>query len=483
MLVVAGHLLLIDAGNHRSLIYNSIPTTNNASADIVIGQADFTHGSANQGGSVSANTLNTPASLAFDGQELFISDQGNNRVLIYNSMPISNNVLANVVLGQSAFNTNVSNQGGIGANTLSTPIGLLIVDHKLLVGDVTNNRVLIWNSIPITNKAPADVVMGQTNFISNGDPGVASGSQVRPQDLVYDGKRLIISHDFNAIVSFHNGIPTTNGALLDLVIGEYNVNSIDASHFHEPRGLAVAEDELMVADLDNSRILIFPNTIDTPSMNITTPPEKVNNTTLRVKGSIQLGNRPNYSMQWVKTEINGGGLGYVTSLGGGRDNGDSLTLYDFMNEFNPTVNGGTTTNYTMKLVASSFNADTTSLFYFEPFNFDYIRRTNPTLTLSKQSLNISFLVNKQNIQRMKDNIDHFEVLTSTNSGRLWKPLTTNISTDKIDTTTGQIYLTISNTLLPKVKYLIKVVAVSKDSNWRQDSNILIYFVPLKKSSR
>lgn len=177
-------------------------------------------------------------------------------------------------------------------------------------------------------------------------------------------------------------------------------------------------------------------------------------------------------------EVNGQGLGYVTSLGGGRDNGDNLTLYDFFHEFNPTTGvGSDMNNYTLKLVASSFNADTTSLFYFLPFNFEYVRRSS---TAAISNLNFSFFVNKSQIQKVKDNVDHFEIQTSTDSGKMWQQLSTNISTDKIDTNTGQVYTTIPNTHLPGIKYLVKIDSISRDSNWRQPSNPLTYFVPKKK---
>ena len=50
---------------------------------MVIGQVDFTHNSANQGGSVGANTLYYPRGINVDDQRLFIADQSNYRVLIY----------------------------------------------------------------------------------------------------------------------------------------------------------------------------------------------------------------------------------------------------------------------------------------------------------------------------------------------------------------------------------------------------------------
>src|SRR3989344_9577639 len=88
--------------------------TTNMNASIVIGQSDFT--SAVDGSiSPSASGLSYPAGIAVAGNRLIISDVSNHRVLIYNSVPTSNNVAADVVIGQQNMTSNSSNQGGSAA--------------------------------------------------------------------------------------------------------------------------------------------------------------------------------------------------------------------------------------------------------------------------------------------------------------------------------------------------------------------------------
>jgi hypothetical protein len=55
-----GRLYIADLDNNRVLIYNSVPTANNASANVVIGQQNMTSNNPDQGGSANVNTLHSP---------------------------------------------------------------------------------------------------------------------------------------------------------------------------------------------------------------------------------------------------------------------------------------------------------------------------------------------------------------------------------------------------------------------------------------
>ncbi len=56
-----------------------------------------------------AGSLFSPASVSSDGQHLFVADNYQNRVLIWNSIPTSNGQPADVVVGQKDFVSNNSN--------------------------------------------------------------------------------------------------------------------------------------------------------------------------------------------------------------------------------------------------------------------------------------------------------------------------------------------------------------------------------------
>ena len=108
-------------------------------ASVVIGQQNFTSNTANDGqGSINKYGLSWPFGVYSDGTRLFVSDNVNNRVLIYNHIPISNHASADVVIGQQDFTHGDINQGGSAeANTLRVPAGILTIGNKLLISDVS----------------------------------------------------------------------------------------------------------------------------------------------------------------------------------------------------------------------------------------------------------------------------------------------------------------------------------------------------------
>ena len=59
-------LYVADGGNDRVLIYSTIPTANAVAADIVLGQTDFVTDAPTDG----ADTMNAPLSLAWDRRQL-----------------------------------------------------------------------------------------------------------------------------------------------------------------------------------------------------------------------------------------------------------------------------------------------------------------------------------------------------------------------------------------------------------------------------
>src|SRR5262249_30492771 len=142
---------------NRILIWNNISgLTNNANADVVIGQPDFKSVSI-PGQVPNAKSLRGPQGVWIQNGKLFIADTQNHRVLIYNSIPTQNGVAADVVLGQKDFSTFVEpdiSQARVDAQptNMLNPVSVTSDGVRLYVTDLGHNRVLIWNRIPTSNQ-------------------------------------------------------------------------------------------------------------------------------------------------------------------------------------------------------------------------------------------------------------------------------------------------------------------------------------------
>ncbi len=266
-------LYIADAANNRVLIYNTVPTVNHASADVVVGQPNMTSNSSNQGGNAAANTLNDPSSVYTDGTKLYIADAANNRVLIYNTVPTSDNASADVVVGQFKMNFNLANKGGLGANTLYSPYSVYTDGTKLYIADYSNHRVLIYNTVPTVNDASADVVVGQPDMTSNSlnqGGSVTANTLFAPYSVYTDGTKLYIADSLNHRVLIYNTVPTVNDASADVVVGQPDMTSnslnqgsgVAANTLWRPYSVYIDGTKLYIADYTNHRVLIY-NTVPT----------------------------------------------------------------------------------------------------------------------------------------------------------------------------------------------------------------------------
>jgi hypothetical protein len=249
----AGALYVADQVNHRVLGFNGVPTADGAAASFVLGQPNFT---ANASG-VTAQNFNFAIDCAVSGGKLLVVDAFNHRVLIWNSLPAAN-VPANVVVGQADFTSSAS---GTTQSRFNVPLLIAVAGGKMIVADELNNRVLIWNTIPTTNGAPADVVVGQTDF-TTGTAGLSASKFGTPRAVWTDGTRLVVGESTNDRVLIWNTIPTVNGAAADVVVGAADFttagsNTPSASSIGDPVGITSDGTSLFVSDLSFHRVLIF----------------------------------------------------------------------------------------------------------------------------------------------------------------------------------------------------------------------------------
>jgi uncharacterized protein (TIGR03437 family) len=298
-------LVVSDTDNNRILIWNSLPKANGQPADVVIGQPDFTHNATVS--PPTQTSLRGPEGVWISNGKLFVADTQDNRILIYNKIPTANNAPADVVVGQTSFTAFVqpdltASQPSTAANNMQTPVAVTSDGVRLFVADLGQNRVLIWNTIPTANGAAADVAIGQPDLVSaaennsftitnatldaanNPTAGTAVLCQsnavdsannatfpVRcaatlsfPRFMISDGKRLFLADGGNDRILIYNTIPKTSGARADIILGqpdEFSDNTGDnpdgTNAFQTPTGLAWDGTNLYVSDGYNRRIEVF----------------------------------------------------------------------------------------------------------------------------------------------------------------------------------------------------------------------------------
>ncbi|MFN0169699.1 MAG: hypothetical protein ACKV22_25020 [Bryobacteraceae bacterium] len=279
-------LAVADTDNNRVLIWNRLPTANGQNADVVVGQDNFTSNRIPPNNTPTNKSLRGPQGVWIQNNRLFIADTQNHRVLIYNSIPTSNGATADIVLGQPDFTTFVEPDltrapPTASTTTLLNPVSVNSDGTRLYVTDLGHNRVMIWNSIPTRNQAAADVVLGQPDMTSatanNSEKLCASdgtdpdGKPTYPRRCLAtldfpryalsDGRRLFIADGGNDRVLIYESVPTTNGQAADRVIGQLggqiNQASDSTDSMRTPMSLAWDGANLYVSDTYNRRIMIY----------------------------------------------------------------------------------------------------------------------------------------------------------------------------------------------------------------------------------
>ncbi|MGM3308438.1 hypothetical protein ACSQ6I_21100 [Anabaena sp. WFMT] len=264
-----GPLWVSDTGHHRLLGWRNLPTQDHQPADWVIGQPDFYHEGQNAKGIPGKATFSVPTILCKCGNGLAVADAWNHRILIWHNVPEDSNIPADLVLGQANFTENEPNRGSQqpGGNTLHWPYGVFYHQGQLFVADTGNRRLLIWNNLPTENGQPADIVLGQPDMISRNENGGGSptASSMRwCHDITLWEDNLVVTDAGNNRVMIWEGIPIENNAPCAVVLGQKNFNFVElnqgvyfpsGSSLSMPYGVDVAGDWLIVADTANSRLL------------------------------------------------------------------------------------------------------------------------------------------------------------------------------------------------------------------------------------
>jgi sugar lactone lactonase YvrE len=258
------------------------------SASHVLGQPDFNSSDAG----TTSSTLDSPAGLAYDpaNNRLFVDDELNNRILVFDTTAISDGEGASAVLGQPDF---VSSSTDTTSSTLSNPMSIAYdaSSSRLFVMDSYNSRILIFNVPPlIPDGEGASAVLGQPDFVSS-NTGVTSSTFNDPSALVYDpdSEMLWVGDTYNNRTLGFNvatSSPSINGEGASYVLGQPDftsngsgnssstLNSLSALGYDNITQQLIVADGFfggVVGDLaaaqGNNRILGFNVATSSPSIN------------------------------------------------------------------------------------------------------------------------------------------------------------------------------------------------------------------------
>jgi hypothetical protein len=249
-------LYIPDTLNNRVLGFLNVPGADGTAADFALGQTDLI--SAGAGNAPSA--LNSPSAVHIAGGRTFVADTLNNRVLIWNSVAITNAAIADIAAGQPGL---YDNAAGCSAHLLNGPSALAVAGGKLLVSDTLNNRVLIWDNIPAVSNTPADMVLGQGMFNSCAARSpVGADTLNRPGGVWSDGARLAVADSDNNRVLIWKNFPAVSNTPADIVLGQPDMAGstayVSALDMNIPTGVSVSTDnKFYVVDAGNSRVMVW----------------------------------------------------------------------------------------------------------------------------------------------------------------------------------------------------------------------------------
>jgi sugar lactone lactonase YvrE/imidazoleglycerol phosphate dehydratase HisB len=254
----SGNVWISDKSNYRVLKFNIPASETGETADMVLGQTDFTI----KESGCSQTKMNVPQGVFVDvSGNVWIADPSNNRVLKFNTPALATGEAADLVLGHTDFtqSINVNASGIAGSFDVATDPN----SGRVYVSDTGNSRILWWNDpASLTNGKAADGVVGQTDFKSYDVATTQTGLNT-PQKICVDGSGNLWVADYgnNRILKFNTPSLAT-GEAADMVLGPASFTAAtqgcSQSEMKNPYGVTVDNaGNVWVADTGNNRVLKF----------------------------------------------------------------------------------------------------------------------------------------------------------------------------------------------------------------------------------
>ncbi len=146
-------------------MWHGVPAMNGCPADLVLGQRDF--GLRDESGGVPAlSSMRWPHGVTLWGERLSVTDAGNNRIMLWDAVPIRDNQACERLLGQRVPALVDHNQSLYWPSdaTLRMPYGIAAAGDWLLAADTANSRLLAWHADDAGQGAKGRALIGQAGF-------------------------------------------------------------------------------------------------------------------------------------------------------------------------------------------------------------------------------------------------------------------------------------------------------------------------------
>ncbi|PUE26434.1 hypothetical protein B9Z52_16320 [Limnohabitans sp. Jir72] len=218
-------------------VFNSVPSSKKTLSDADIKNIGITNPFG--GGGIQ--------SVAFAGEKMIVSDFTNNRVLIWNTTPSTQDTTPSVILDKtSALYTNES----CSYSYIYQPESIKVIGGNLVIADSGNNRILIYDGIPTSNSDTPSVVLGDRSpcplAIDYGqvpvpDADLTAATLNHPMDVAYDGEHLVVADTYNdrlLMWTTKDLLSLSNSPQADIVLGQASPTATTSHELHFPWALA-----------------------------------------------------------------------------------------------------------------------------------------------------------------------------------------------------------------------------------------------------
>ncbi|MDW8144732.1 MAG: NHL repeat-containing protein [Roseiflexaceae bacterium] len=260
-------LIVADSGNHRVLIWHSVPDRDGQPADVVLGQPDFYSEGPQAAGRGPRYGMYLPTGVIVIEGRLYVANSWNHRILVWDRIPETSSVPPDNVIGQADLDECEPNRGGnVTGRGFYWPYGIGWVAGRFYVADTGNRRVLGWNGIP-EDRQPPDLVLGQNDEYSHAENRGEAPSACSfrwPHAIAGDTTTLYVADAGNHRVLGWTPIPARDTPAC-LALGQRDFQSAwemphtppGPSALRFPYAVVCESGRLIIADTANNRVLVW----------------------------------------------------------------------------------------------------------------------------------------------------------------------------------------------------------------------------------